>query len=394
MPTLRHIIAIVLAACVFGQADASGINRTEIDKRIEHLMQRPEMAGMAVAIVENGEIVFAKGYGVTQKGGRHGVSENTVFRWASLSKGVAATAVLQLSESGDMELQTPIDRLAPSLSLPEARHDVTVEDVLSHRTGLTNNAYDRRIEDGRAAKHVRADLGTVERICEPGACHSYQNVAFDAVAEAIESVTRLPYKTVVAKNIFQPLGMNTASITLEGLEQSVDWAKPHNSRGNPIYKVKPTYYRLPAAAGVNSSVLDLAKWMQGQMDGSALSPYVRESMHTPRIATPYEDRKMRRYYGALKNAKYGLGWRIYDYGENTVIGHRGAVEGYRAQILFDPERKTGIAVLWNSNHYRPAGLALEVMDQVYDNPKRDWMRLGPKQPLMPLRPGMSGSGGP
>ena len=115
-------------------------------------------------------------------------------------------------------------------------------------------------------------------------------------------------------------------------------------------------------------------------------------MHTPRMVTPYENRKMRAHYSILKNARYGLGWRIYDYGDHEVIGHRGAVEGYRANVMFDPKLKTGVAILWNSNQSRPNGLALEVMDQVYGYPKQDWMRLG-RRKLQYIKPAYSGSGG-
>jgi len=395
---MKRFLTISLAALMSGVALVPGvalagdISTAEVEQRIRKLMERPEMAGLAVAIVEDGEIIFAKGYGYQQKGRPGKVTANTVFRWASLSKAVAGNVAMQLVEDDRLELQKPIRVYAPSLALPEAKFEATLEDVLAQRTGIERNAYDKRIEAGHAAKRVRSALGDVDRLCEPGACHSYQNVAFDAAAEAVESVTGAPYKAVVAESIFQPLGMQTATVSLEGLTRSKEWARPHNSRGWPIDRVKPTYYRLPAAAGVNSSVLDLAKWMQGQFDGSPFSEFVRESTHRPRIETPRENRKMRRYYGALTKARYGLGWRIYDLGGNEVIGHRGAVAGYRAQIMFDPKRETGVAVLWNSNHYRPAGLALEVFDQVYDKPKRDWMRLGPKFNRLAQPYVLSGSG--
>lgn len=393
---MRKILAISTALVMSMQfpdlAEAGDINLVEIEKRIEALMLRPEMTGMAVAIIEDGEIVLTKGYGLKDRGNSGRVTENTVFRWASLSKAVAATAVMQLAEDGELELQKPIADYAPSIALPEARFEATLEDVLSQRTGLTHNAYDKRIEAGQGAKKVRGALHDVDRLCEPGMCHSYQNVAYDGAAEAIESVTGLPYKAVVAESIFMPLGMTSATTTLSGLEQSKDWAKPHNSRGQRISSVKPTYYRIPAAAGVNSSVADLAKWMQAQFDEeSALTDFVLHATQTPRIATPYEDRKMRRFYGALQNARYSLGWRVYDLEGRTVIGHRGAVSGYRASILFDPAEKTGVAVLWNSSHYRPSGLALEVFDQVYDKPKRDWMRLGSRFNRYATRSTTSGS---
>ena len=89
---------------------------------------------------------------------------------------------------------------------------------------------------------------------------------------------------------------------------------------------------------------------------------------------------MGRRFDRIKHADYALGWRVYDYEGHKVIGHRGAVRGYRALILFDPELRTGVVALWNSGITRPTGIQFEVMDMVYDLPKRDWMRLMPDAP--------------
>ena len=257
---------------------------------------------------------------------------------------------------------------------------MTLEDVLSQRSGMIPNAYDKRIEDGQPAKKIRANLKTVRSVCAPGRCYSYQNVLYDSVAEMAETVTGLPYKAVVAERIFAPLGMKTASLTLEGLARSRSWAKPHNRRGAPYQRVKPTYYRVPAAAGVNSSITDLARWMQAQMaeNSEVLSSGLQAELQTGRIDTPRENRNMRRHFHALKDSQYALGWRTYDFEGRRVIGHRGAVEGYRAAVLFDPEINAGVAMLWNSSTGRPNGLQLEIFDQIYGHPKRDWMRLSEK----------------
>ena len=80
----------------------------------------------------------------------------------------------------------------------------------------------------------------------------------------------------------------------------------------------------------------------------------------------------------MKKAHYGLGWRVYDYHGHKVIGHRGGVQGYRALVLFDPEKQAGIAMMWNSPHSKPIGLQLEFLDQLYGLPRRDWLRLHEK----------------
>ncbi len=408
----------------------SNINLKELDKRASQLMQQLEMVGLSVAIVEEGEMTFAKGYGEVQRDSNMMVSEDTVFRWASVSKGVAAATVLSLEEDGHFDLGQAAKLHAASLELPPNKVEVSIEDILSHRVGIVRNAYDRRIEDGQTAARVRGALKNLKYLCEPGTCHTYQNVAFDASAEIVETITGLPYKSVVKERIFSPLDMDTASVTLEGLKRSKSWARPHGRHGARIKRVKENYYRVPAAAGVNSSVKDLAKWMTAQMPTQTqdivvnqvdfeiemagglnpnqddndirliaeaavktqerayfeahkpplpkISQNIVDEMQTPRVDTPREQRFMRRKYMALENAQYGLGWRTYDYAGHRVVGHRGGVQGYRALVLFDPEKRSGIAMMWNSPHSRPIGLQLEFMDQLYGLPKRDWLRLNKK----------------
>ena len=197
-------------------------------------------------------------------------------------------------------------------------------------------------------------------------------------------MTGLPYKAVVHERIFTPLGMSSASLTLEGLTRSKSWARPHGRHGNRISRVKPNYYRVPAAAGVNSSVKDLARWMIAQMPPKAqgsetsLPEAHQEAMQQGRVATPREQSFLNRNFKALQDAQYGLGWRVYDYNGHKVVGHRGGVQGYRALVLFDPARRSGIAMMWNSPHTRPIGLQMEFMDQLYGLPKRDWLRIGAK----------------
>jgi len=362
-----------------GQVREPGIDTEELDKRAQKLMQQLEMVGMSIAIVEDGKMSFAKGYGEVQRDSNMLVTPDTVFRWASVSKGVAAATVLSLEEDGHFDLAEAATAHAASLALPPSDKLVSIEDLLSHRVGIVRNAYDNRIEGGRQAKDVRGALKGLKYLCEPGTCHTYQNVAYDASSEIAEAVTGLPYKAVVNERIFEPLGMTTASTTLEGLKRSKSWARPHGRHGVRINRVKENYYRVPAAAGVNSSVKDLAKWMIAQMPEQEKLPRKRlTAMQTPRVETPREQRFLRRNFGALENAHYGLGWRVYDYAGHKVVGHRGGVQGYRALVLFDPEKRAGIAMMWNSPHTRPIGLQMEFMDQLYGLPKRDWLRLNKK----------------
>lgn len=379
MPVLKVFIYIVLFAwphLSWAQNSTPKLDVDELDRRASLLMNQLEMAGMAMAVIEDGEIVFAKGYGERLRDSGQLVTADTVFRWASVSKSVAAHTVLDLAAEGKLSLSAPAHSFAPSLKLPPSEQPATLRDLLSHRTGIIRNAYDNRIEGGRSAKPSRRALESLPYQCPPGTCHGYQNLAFDATSEAIEGVTRLPYKTVLQSRVFDVLGMTTASVTHEGLVRSKNWARPHDRFGEAVGRAKPNYYRVPAAAGINSSVKDLAKWLIAQMDETDDSA---KMMQEPVVPTPREQAFLNRRFGALQNAHYSMGWRVYDYAGHKIIGHRGGVEGYRALALFDPEKKAGIAIMWNSPHVRPVGLQMEFLDQLYNQPRRDWLRLNEGQ---------------
>jgi beta-lactamase class C len=353
------------------------IDYSRLDARLQRMAERPNMVGLAVGIVENGRITFLNGYGETLEGSGEKVTPETVFRWASVSKGVAATMVAKLEEEGRLRFDQPVAAVAPSLHLP-GRNELkaTVGDVLSHQLGLYRNAFDNKLEEGQDVAFLRGTLATLNSICPPGTCWSYQNVAYDAASEMVTHVSGVRYQEVVKRDLFGPLGMTSASVNLEGLVHSKSWAKPHTV-GRRQLEVNNNYYRVPAAGGVNSNIKDMALWMLAQMGEmpQVLSPQLLETIHQPRVKTPGERGRLRKFLERLGEAQYGYGWRSYDYAGHRIIGHRGGVNGYRSLILFDPQLKSGVVALWNSNTSQPGGLEFEVMDMLYGLEFRDWMEL-------------------
>jgi beta-lactamase class C len=356
----------------------SVVDYGRLDQRLNRLMEERDMVALAVGVVEGGQIRFLKGYGETWEGSGQPVDSNTLFRWASVSKGVAADMVAKLADQGKVGLYQPISKYSASLRLPGGmEHRATVADVLSHRLGLFGHAQDSKLEDGMDARYLRANLATLNAICPPGTCHAYQNVAYDASTEVVERVTGKPYAEAVREQLFLPLGMTSASMNMAALTSSSNWARPHVG-GNPRpVEVTDSYYRVPAAGGVNSNIKDLAIWMQAQMgmEPDVLSPRALEAVQTARARTPGELGRMRKFRERITSAAYGLGWRIYDYAGHRVVGHRGGVRGYRSLVMFDPQRKSGVVALWNSSTNQPAGVEFEVMDMILGLPQRDWLDL-------------------
>jgi beta-lactamase class C len=283
--------------------------------------------------------------------------------------------VAKLAEDGKVDLGAPVALYSKTLKLPAgAEQRATVSDLLSHRLGLYRNAYDNKLEEGQDPAMLRMQLAQLNLICQPGTCWSYENVAYDAASEIVQRETGAPYQTVLKQRLFAPLGMTSATVSRDGLMNAKSWARPH-SAGRREVELTDDYYRVPAAAGVNSDIKDFALWMLAQMGEmpDVVSPNVINAVHQPLVKTPGERGRLRKFAERLKAAWYGYGWRSYDYAGHRIVGHRGGVNGYRSLILFDPQKKSGVVALWNSNTSQPGGLEFEVMDMIYHLPFRDWL---------------------
>jgi len=352
-----------------------------LDARIHAMMADPSMQGLAIAVVEDGRLAFVRGYGQTAPVGGDAVGSGTIFRWASLSKTVASTLTARLAGDGMLSLSDPLGKYDTSLRLPgRAETTLTVEELLSQRTGLPRNAYDGWLEGGRDPKVIRQSFSTVPLQCPPATCHSYQNVAFDTITEVIERATRRTYADLAQQRLFAPLGMTSTTIGLQGLQAGASWARP--SRNGSAMPLSEFYYRVPAAAGVNSNIVDLARWMQAQMglapgvlSGSVLSEVQRPCVNTSR---PYGNSALGR---SLIRPTYGLGMRSFTYRGHRLVGHSGAVTGYRSTMMFDPATKTGVVMLWNSESSLPFRLQPEVFDLAYRQPFTDWLELRSAQTM-------------
>ena len=371
------IAAANLALAKITPAAREDVNYAQLDQRLQQLVEKPGVVGMAVGIIENGRITYLNGYGETLAGSGERVTPETVFRWASVSKGVAGAMVAKLAEQGRVDLNGPVVKYAPGLKLPGGgEHRVTVSDLLSHRSGLPKHAFDNKLEEGQPVALLKAQLATVGWGCAPRTCWSYQNVAYDGASDIVAGATNRTYQDAVREQLFGPIGMTSATMTREGLVTSRSWARPHSAGRRPLEVLEP-YYGVPAAGGVNSNIKDLALWMIAQAGGmpGVLSPQVLATIHQPLVKTPGERARMRKFLERVGNAYYGLGWRRYDYAGHRIVGHRGGVSGYRSLILFDPQLKSGVVALWNSNTSQPGGLEFEVMDMLYHLPFRDWLEL-------------------
>ena len=358
---------------------AQGFDVAAFENMANALTVGQRVPGLAMAIVQNGRVLSARGYGVTDVVAPQLVDGHTVFRLASLSKAFAGTMTGLLVNDGSLRWDSKVSDYVPSFQLsdPLATPRVTVADLLSHRVGLkSHNAFDKDIEGNAEYYNVAQKLAQAPLECAPGQCYSYQNVAFSLIGDVVFAATGSFYDQAVDRRIFKPLGMNDASIGLTGIESSSRWARPHvRSRNGWVSLMpKPTYYRLPPAAGVNASASDMAQWLIAQTGHrpDVLPAPLLATLHAPLVNTPGEMRsgwRRERIY----SAGYALGWRVFDYAGHQVVFHAGAVQGYRGLVALVPERDLGIAIMWNSDSGLPSGLLPTILDRAMGLPAQQWL---------------------
>lgn len=387
-PTGRplHLLLLAVSLLATGVAFAADApsgdfapQARRIEREAEQLVARTRIPGLAMAIVQGDEVLSLRGYGVVDSKLRDPVTPDTVFRVASLSKAFAGTLSALLVREGAMDWDSPIVNQLPAFTLRDgqAAQKISVRQVLSHQVGLPYNTYDRDLEADQPYPLLASKLAEAPLTCPPGECYAYQNIAFSLVGDMVFAATGDFYAAQVEKRLFQPLGMYGATYGRDALEHSPSWARPHVRSGGTWVPVRPkeNYYRVPPAAGVNASVRDMAQWLVAQMGHrpDVLPPELLAQIQSPQVRTPGEIRGGGWRRERLRDAHYGLGWRIYDYAGHRLVFHAGAVQGYRAMIGFLPDRDIGVVVLWNSESAMPTGLMPTVLDRALGLPARDWL---------------------
>lgn len=339
----------------------------EVIYKFERLVQDTinawEVPGAAIAIVKNNNIVYVNGFGIRENGREERIDIHTIFRLGSVSKGFASVLAGLLVEEGKLNWDDKVVKFFPNFSLsdPRSTKNLTLRHILSHTSGLPQHTFTDLLEEDLPLPEIIDKLNTVPVIAPVGKVYSYQNVIYSLISDIVEIATGKTYKDLVKERLFDPLGMQDASLGREPFMASTNRALPHVRRDLEwkTVEVKNAYYNVLPSAGVNASILDMAQWLRAMMGGLPyiISPQVIQTITTPIVKTPREGRYFRWHY-QMKDAHYGMGWRIFEYAGMKLLYHGGWVEGYRAEIGFIPERKIGIVILLNcdgvmANYFLP-----------------------------------------
>ncbi|AQS35771.1 penicillin-binding protein, beta-lactamase class C [Shewanella psychrophila] len=345
------LASLIFSATSFAQSDYQAISDS-FKSQFHAQLKKNKVPGGAFVIIDNDKIIKMSTYGKRKKGGSLNVNSDTVFRLASVSKTFAGTLATMLVHEHKFEWNEPLRKYMPEFHLanPQASQQVKLGHLIGQSTGLMPNSYDNILNANGKLEKIIPKFKKLTPMCSPGTCYSYQNIAFSFIQPVIEQQTGDSYANLVEKRIFEPLHMNTASIGIDNFMATDNRASPHikTRSGFKKVKVKPNYYQVEPAAGVNASITDLSKWLIANLGNNpdVLSLSLLSDIQTPGVRTSKELRR-REWKAYLHDAHYGKGWRVYDFEGEKLIYHAGWVAGYVAEVAYSPRLKVGMAMLLN-----------------------------------------------
>ena len=336
-----------------------------IEAFVEQGMQDWEIPGLAVSVVKDDALVWARGFGVRRLGHPEPVDADTLFNVASVSKAFNAAALGLLVDEGLVNWDDPVSGHLPQLQLydPYVTHAATVRDMLAHRVGLgrlTGNrlrwisARDRSEQIARL-RHLPPEQGFREG-------YVYSNVLYMVAGEVVPAVTGTPWETFVEQRLFAPLGMATSLAGGSRLDESGNVAWPHQEIDGTVVEIpRRNFDAVGPAASVHSSAREIASWMRlhlgtpGEFEGNVLlSSATVEEMH--RAQNPIRGRAFEPL------TAYGLGWRLGSHEGRLTSSHSGAVDGMNSLLMLVPEEGLGIFITTNTFNNFTTALARRIVD--------------------------------
>ena len=365
------------------------------DARVEAVRRATGTPGVAVAIVENGRVTVAKGYGVKRLGGTDAVTPATIFPTGSTGKAFTSAALALLVDRGRIGWDDRVIDHLPGFQMydPYVTREMTVRDLLVHRSGLGLGAGDLLFVP--STNRTRAETVRALRYLKPATSfrsgYAYDNVLYMVAGQLIESVTGQTWERFVAAELLAPAGMRDSAADLETRLAYADRAEPHARAAGPVrglgaqgvLDARKTALGATAnpAGGLAISARDMGRWLQVQLGRGALpeggrlwSDKQAAEMWKPVVLLP-----SRTLPPSIKAAEslfttYALGWNVRDYKGARVVSHSGAVFGILANVVMVPERNIGFAILINSEDGELIqALSNELLDHYLQAPTQDWL---------------------
>ncbi len=377
------LILLVAHPALAADADPAAAMKKSLegfDAVVDKAIRDFKVPGLAIAIVKDGRVIYARGFGLRDVEKKLPATPRTLFAIGSCTKAFTTFVMGTLVDEGKLEWDTPVRTYLPGLRMddPIATESITPRDLVTHRSGLPRHDlfwYNTH----RTGKDVFARLAHFEHTEPLRGKFQYNNMMFMLAGYLIEKVDSRPWEDAVRARILRPLGMDSSNFSVLGSQESDDFARPYDEQEG---KVRAIPFRditsVGPAGSINSSVADMARWVavhthDGQLDGKAIiSPAVLNDLHTPQMTLGQPSSKRE-----ISPASYAMGWMVDTYRGHRRVHHGGAIDGFTANTCLFPDDGMGLVVLTNKNGTPlPELISRHASDRLLALQPIDWLAEG------------------
>jgi CubicO group peptidase (beta-lactamase class C family) len=369
--------------------NAQVITSPEIDALVEKTLKTFDVPGIAVAVVKDGKVIHAKGYGLRSLNTKEKVTENTLFGIASNSKAFTSAALGMLMDEKKLTWDTKVTDIIPEFKMynPYVTEEFTIRDLLTHRSGLGLGAGDLMFwpdQNNFTLKDIIHNLRYLKPVSGFRTKYDYDNLLYIVAGEVVARVSGMPWEDFVETRILKPLGMNATAASYKRLKDKSNVIDPHAPVEGAVKVIRRDWSEVAnAAGGIYSNVTDMSKWITMQMENGKFdngkqlfSRVVHDEMWTPQTIIPV--RGTNSYNTHFSG--YGLGWFLSDVKGFKQATHTGGLAGIVTQVTLLPELKLGIIVFTNqqsgaaftavTNTIKDSYLGVKGIDRVKENHDR------------------------
>ncbi len=380
---MKLLTAFILSATFCSNLFAQDYSKRlkGIDKELNALLELCDAAGFAVAVVDQNEIVYAKGFGYRDYENKIPVDEHTMFAIGSCTKAFTAGLLGQLREEDKLSFNDkPSDHIQGfKFYNDEMNQYVNIKDMMCHRTGLPRHDWSWYFFPSNSRDSLIKRIEFHEPFTGVRKRWYYNNFMYLAQGVIAENITGKSWETNIEDRFFKPLGMTNSSTTLQGLENSENASLGYSVDSEGKIRNEP-YYRIAAmapAGSINSSVSDMAKWLAmwingGKHNEQVILPmfYVNEATAPQMIMSPTGPSADQ---PSVHFDAYGYGWMMSSYKGHYQVEHGGNIDGFSASTAYYPTDSVGIIVLTNQSGSSVTRLARNILsDRLLELEQTDW----------------------
>jgi CubicO group peptidase (beta-lactamase class C family) len=340
-----------------------------LDAFVAKQLKDYKVPGLAIGIIKENKVIFKKGYGVTSTVDNFPVTTQTIFPLSSCTKAFTAAAMAVLVDEGKINWNDKVIKYLPDFKLsdPWITKELTISDILSHRSGLnsydgdllwygtnyTKNEVVRKIQYAPIKNNFRIDFG-------------YQNVMYLVAGLVIEKVSGKAYEVFVKEKLLNPLSMTKTSTSILQMQKDKDYAQPH-LKNKPINLVNMD--NIAPAGAINSNIDEMMKWMQMWIGQGRINNTIVINEHSFETITT-----IKTLTSNTNEQGYGFGWYIKHRNGEKILNHDGGMPGYKSSIVLFPKSGDAIVILTNKISPISDQLISVITEYLTKSEKTNWLQ--------------------